>query len=276
MHILVQNQFIKTTWHYKNKQWYEERGYMFTEFRDKLVVKADDLRPFSHEMVKVICDQCGKEFERDFRSYYKAQQDEYGDCCRKCNHIRATKTNRKRYGVDWCLQREDFREKQKQTCLDKYGVEYIGQDANFRKTVERTCLEKYGYTSIGACPEIQTKARRTMQKNGTCPTSREQLALFAMLSEIYPNAQLNYPVGRCSLDCYVEINNVQIDIEYDGWYWHKDTQEEDRRRNYWLIKQGYKVLRYVSRRALPTADELKQDIKNLVTTDKNLIIKILD
>ena len=97
-----------------------------------------------------------------------------------------------------------------------------------------------------------------------------------MLSEMYHNAQLNYPVGRCSLDCYVEINNVQIDIEYDGWYWHKDTQEEDKRRNYWLIKQGYKVLRYFSCRALPTVDELKQDIKNLVTTDKHLIIKILD
>ena len=69
--MLVENQWIKMRWHYKNKSHFESKGYKFTSFGDDVMIKAEDLRPESHEKVMVKCDGCGEVFNRDFRDYVK-------------------------------------------------------------------------------------------------------------------------------------------------------------------------------------------------------------
>lgn len=97
--------------------------------------------------------------------------------------------------------------------------------------------------------------------------------MYNSLKTIYENCELNYPVGNCSLDCYVEVDGNKIDVEYDGWYWHKDKQEKDKRRNYWLIKQGYKVLRYIAYKDIvPSIESLQENINKLIDFDKAIIV----
>lgn len=271
--MLAPNQYIKTKWHYKNKEHFESRGYIFTKFGDEIIIKAEDLRDESHEMVDVICDGCGKLFQREYRAYIKNHDSQYGDCCRKCCRKIAMRTNKERYGVDWCLQRDDFKEKQKQTCLEKYGVEYISQSKEFRNTVENTCIKKFGVKNISQADVIKKKKADSFYKNGTCPTSKPQLLLFETLKEMYGACELNYPVGKCSLDCFVIVNNVKIDVEFDGSYWHSGKEERDKRRNYYLIGRGYKVLRYISSLRIPSKEQIEEDIKHLITTDDMLLIK---
>lgn len=269
--MLVENQWIKMRWHYKNKSHFELRGYKFTAFGDEVMIKAEDLRPESHEKVMVRCDGCGEVFARDFRDYVKEHDEEYGDCCRKCNRKKAIRTNRELYGVDWCLQREDFKQKQKDTCLEKYGVEYISQDAGFRQTVINSCRERYGVDNVSYDDAVKKKKMESFYQNGTCPTSKPQIALRDMLEEMYGNCDLNYPLAWYSLDCFIEVDGVKIDVEFDGSYWHTGKEEKDARRDKYVQGCGYKVLRFFSSGKLPTKGQIKANVDVLLTTDTKYI-----
>ena len=67
----------------------------------------------------------------------------------------------------------------------------------------------------------------TLCKKGECPTSKQQLELFEIIKNKYSFVELNYPYSSCVLDIYICINNIKIDIEYDGWYWHQDQQRDN-------------------------------------------------
>lgn len=271
--MLVQNQFLKVKWHHKNRSWYESKGYIFTKYKEEFSVKVEDLNPTTHDEVSVICDVCGKVIQRSYRRYLRERDEEFGDTCISCKKEKQARTNKEKYGVDWCLQREDFKQKQINTCRDRYGVDYISQDKTFRENVVKSCRDRYGYDYVSQVPQFAEKARLTFYKNGNCPTSQQQLQMYNSLKTIYENCELNYPVGNCSLDCYVEVDGNKIDVEYDGWYWHKNKQEKDKRRNYWLIKQGYKILRYVAYKDIvPSIESLQENINKLIDFDKAIIV----
>lgn len=270
--MIVPNQFITVKWHHKNRVHYESKGYKFTAYKDEFQVKAEDMNPTSHNKVKVQCDYCGAVMTRDFRRYILEHDEELGDTCHKCKRIKQEKTNQQKYGVDWCLQREDFKQKQIDTCREKYGVDYISQDAEFRQSVISSCLERYGVSNISCNEDIKRKKSESFYEHGTCPTSQQQIQLCEMLKEIYGKCELNYPVDGCSLDCYVEIDGIKIDVEYDGWYWHKDKQESDKRRNYFLIHKGYRVLRFICKNEMPTKECIQKNIDKIVKNGNHLII----
>ena len=50
-----------------------------------------------------------------------------------------------------------------------------------------------------------------------------------MIKNEYEDCKINYPVSWFNLDCYVKINDVNIDVEYDGWYWHQDIRKDIKR-----------------------------------------------
>ena len=88
-----------------------------------------------------------------------------------------------------------------------------------------------------------------------------------MLKDIYVDCELNYLVSNCFLDCLVVVNDIRIDVEYDGEFWHQDKQK-DRKRDEFLKSLGYKILRIKSAHNIPSIEELKNAIDILVTTNK--------
>ncbi|RNB52675.1 DUF559 domain-containing protein [Brevibacillus gelatini] len=72
------------------------------------------------------------------------------------------------------------------------------------------------------------------------------------------------------------IDNVKIDIEYDGYYFHKDTALKDRRRDEFLKQDGWKILRIKGRRNVPTFDELRVAINKLLNSDRTYTELVLD
>lgn len=273
--MIISNQIVKEKWTRANKSYYEEKGYLFTNFGEEFEVNSKDLRFNSKVKVKVCCDVCGKEFYREFYRYLKFHDKEYGDCCRKCNRLIAKRTNKEKYGVDWCLQREDFKQKQINTCRDRYGVDYISQDENFRKTVIESCKEKYGVENVSRLPEIQNKKWRNYYDGTREATSKQQKELALQLEKIYGNCELNKKVGRYSLDCYVVINGIAVDVEYDGKFWHDrpGVIEKDNRRDNFLNENGIKVLRFVSKNKLPKEEEIISAMFEAI--ENNRIIKNL-
>lgn len=270
--MLVPNQYYQVRWHYKNKEYYENKGYKFTKFGDFFEVKAEDLYAETHQEVEVQCDVCGKIMRRSFRLYLREHDAEFGDTCMKCDKEKKIRTNKKKFGTEWALQTEDSKQKQKETCLERFGVEYVSQDKDFRNRVIQTCIDKYGVDNISKVPEIREKATNSFYTNGTCPTSRPQIELNEILKNLYGNSELNYPCGKYSLDSMIVVNGQKIDVEYDGIYWHNLKKDKDQKRNEYVLSQGYKILRFVSHKELPSIDTLQKCIDALVTTSETLMI----
>lgn len=91
-----------------------------------------------------------------------------------------------------------------------------------------------------------------------------------MLKDIYKNIYteciLNKSLSELFLDISLCINNVYIDIEVDGQYWHQDHQK-DRKRDEVVKKYGYKILRIKFDHEFPLVEELKTSIEKLLNTE---------
>lgn len=170
-----------------------------------------------------------------------------------------------KYGVYHPKQSEEIKAKERQHNLEKYGYEYVLQVPEVKEKSKTTCLKKYGVEYTLSSDEVRAKGVQTLLAQGKVCTSKQQIELYEMLKAEYGGCQLNYPCGRFSLDCMLEVNGIFIDIEYDGWYWHQDKQR-DRRRDEVVKSKGYKVFRIVSDKKLPTIEQIREKIDFLITT----------
>ena len=192
------------------------------------------------------------------------------------------------YGVEHAAQSENIKQQMKDTCLAKYGVPHFSQTSIYKDKMAETCREKYGadtpFQSVEILnkarqtlrikygvenpiqiPEVREKVRQSLTENGTGKASKQQIQLHKMIKQRYPNAELNYPFSTCSLDVFVCIDDIKIDVEYDGWYWHQDKLA-DLKRDKFLQSSGFKTLRIRSGTLLPTEQELFDAIDYLVNT----------
>lgn len=187
------------------------------------------------------------------------------------------KTMLEKYGVKNPMYSDEIKKKLQETCVEKYGAGNCLGNKKIREKALNTIKERYGVENASLNPEIKKKIYDTMHKNGTTPTSTQQLVLFNILKTYFNRQEivLNKIFNRYSLDIELCTNDFKIDIEYDGWYWHRDA-EKDQRRNKFLIENGYKVLRIKSGVKLPTEDQLLQGISFLQNSNKDYFEIILD
>ena len=159
--------------------------------------------------------------------------------------------------------------------LDRYGVKYSMQSPEIMAKSKRTMKEKYGVEHALQNDKIMEKAMFTRNKN-KCYASRPQRKVGYKLLDIYHNCLLESLCGKYSLDCVVEINGIKVDVEYDGWYYHQNRITEDSERNQYVINHGYKILRIFGNESnsVPTIQELKDNIDNLITNPNLFIIYI--
>lgn len=175
-------------------------------------------------------------------------------------------TLQRNFGVTNPMFSEEVRDKLKLTMIEKYGCENPMQNKEINERAQLTNLKKYGVRNPQQNSEIKAKTMKTLLQRGTVPTSKQQVELYEMVKGRYNNAQLNFPFESCLLDVFVIVNNISIDIEYDGSYWHQD-QQRDIKRDKFLQSQGFKTLRVRSGHLLPTEQELFDAIDYLVNTE---------
>ena len=172
-----------------------------------------------------------------------------------------------KYGVYYYCQTDEYQDKVRQTCLERYGVPYASQNEEIKNKIKATNLEKYGFENPLQNPEILAKVRASLCENGTGKASKPQKQLFEIIKKKYPSAELNYPYSTCSLDIYICVDGIKIDIEYDGTYWHQDKQR-DIKRDKFLQANGFKTLRIKSERYLPDEATIFDAIDLLINTDR--------
>lgn len=179
------------------------------------------------------------------------------------------------YGVDSVSQAEEIKEKKRLKSIEKYGVGNISQSEEIKEKKKQTMLNHYGYEYVLQVPEFKEKMFKTMSTNNSVPTSKQQMSLYKMLLKKYNDVEMNYPFSKCCLDIFISIDDIKIDVEYDGWYWHQDEQK-DIKRDKFLQQNGFKVLRIRSGHKLPTEEQLFEAINKLIETDRKFTEIILD
>ena len=289
---------IEMKWSPSNKNKYMNKGYIYTFMGDVFLAKAEDVLEISSgAKIPVYCDYCGEKYWPTSRNYQKHRQHDMVDCCVSCKGKKIQSTLQSKYGVSNVMQLQDVKQKHQSTCMERYGAlsPLASQDiyqktqdsfnqhyhtengiADLRKVeelnqkIENTNMLKYNGISPFCSEDIRKQIRESLYNNGTCPTSKKQIALNTMIQDIFGNCTLNYPCDQVSLDCMTIIDGIKIDVEYDGWYWHKDTRNKDTRRDNYVKSQGYKVLRIVAYEdRLPTIQELTESINVLLNENRS-------
>lgn len=208
-----------------------------------------------------------------------------------------------RYGVDNIMKLPSTVDKIKKTCLKLYGEDNYNKTDTAKTRFKKTCLAKYGFDNPSKVEEFKDKKIRTslehygtpfpiqhediknrciqnrvvtLYQNGCVPTSSQQKEIYKTLKNYGYKVEINYPESKFLLDIALFVDDMKIDVEYDGWYWHQDTQKDVIRNNILINKFGWKVLRIKSSNSLPTANQLFDAISILKSTDLKLFEIVLE
>lgn len=162
------SKYTDVTWNSRNKKYYTDIGYEYTQMGDSFEVKVEDLTKGSQAFVSVRCDYCNNVFELKWYAYLAAQKRSviHKDCCKKCIQLKAeesveeqygsrfemyfsandkrVKTNLSRYGAKNVFGSQEIIDKIKASNMAIYGVPYTQQSPDVRRKTESTCMEKYG------------------------------------------------------------------------------------------------------------------------------------
>ena len=168
----------------------------------------------------------------------------------------------KKYGCENIGQSNVIKEKRENTCLERYGVKHPLQHKEFLEKAQKTTFDRFGVISAAQNPEIRKKMTQTLLKNGNAPVSKQQQEIFEKCKEEFADCEvfLNRPCSALLLDVVIKTPQGQLyDIEYDGIYWHQDSQK-DRRRDEIVKKFGYKIIRIRAERKIPEISQIKNAI----------------
>lgn len=297
--MLVENQIIVTKWHPRNKEHLESKGYIYTRIGEEVSVRLEDMKEGSKCKVRVICDYCGEECLKTYKDYFRQRKESGKDACKKCHEQKAMHTNQERYGGPTPMSSEEIKEKMSCGFMEKYGVAWVTQAAEIQRKIEDTYMAKYGTKrasqseavknkmiatnlerfggrSSQCSVEVREKSMRTKLANDTIPSSRPEREMICRLQKMYgsENCYPQFVLDKIAFDCLLKVNDVLIDVEFDGNYWHQDTHK-DIRRDYFTINQGFKVLRFRGNHNSPTYEQIQQGVNYLVNSEhRHIIIEV--
>lgn len=230
-------------------------------------VKVEDLQKRSNVKIDVECDCCGKPIYNVMYEDYCERIEIFGEyVCHNCSFEHYKESCLKKYGVDNPAKLKEVKEQMAQTSLLRYGTMYPTQSLEVKKKIIQSCVDRYGYSNPSQAPEIREKISQAFYKNGTTPTSRQQLYIY-QLYNTNEQINLNFPISYYNVDICLPNEKLVVEIDFGGHNLNvktgKLTQEEfDQKeimRNNIIKREGYKTMRIVSRKdKLPSDTVLLQ------------------
>lgn len=168
------------------------------------------------------------------------------------------------------MQNNEIKKKLAESFREKYGVDNPSLSREVQEKRKQTCKERYGAENVFLLAEYQHKARVTMSQNRVngVMTSKPQQRLFDLLSKHYNDIDHDIEVDRYSLDIILNVNGCKIDIEYDGWYWHREdkvTHKDLVRQEFLLKEHNIKTLRVKGGQNIPDIETLKEKINKIIS-----------
>lgn len=150
-------------WNAKTKEYYENKGYKFTKFKDEFEVQIKDVYPGNKEPVLCQCEYCNEQFKRIFSRaiaiYNKKLKSERKMCCPKCKKYKIEEVNLEKYGYKYPFQSKEILQKTKQSCIENYGVENPFQSEEIKEKIKQTWIKKYGVDNPAKSEIIKQKEK---------------------------------------------------------------------------------------------------------------------
>lgn len=126
---------VLINWNYRNRKWFEEKGYKFTKYGDKFVAKVKDLNNGSNTLVEVKCDgeNCLNPYLKPVKwvIYLKYVKDDGKYYCNSCakklyggENVRKTKLKNGKSFEQWCV------ENNRQDVLERWDYELNNYNPN--------------------------------------------------------------------------------------------------------------------------------------------------
>lgn len=160
---------VEIKWVTINKDWYIDKGYIFTKVGDRFIVEIKDVMQNSKVKLNLKCDYCDDAFTRMF-SVWKRSKDEspiQKDACPKCIGVKRKEANLVLHGVENVMQIEEVKERQFKTNLEKYGVPHALQNEEVKDKLKTTNNIRYGGNAPAFCEKVVKKMKQTnMEKYG--------------------------------------------------------------------------------------------------------------
>lgn len=242
----------------RHVKYYLDLGYKGNH-GDIIVVKVEDLPKQSKAKVNVQCDYCKTTKWIAYADYLKSIEKYDTYSCNKCLHYKTERTNLSKYGVSNYSSTLDCKEKVKNSFLKHYGVDNGAKAHEVKIKTYNTNLRRYGVSNTMQSSEVRAKANKTLCKNGTQKTSKQQLYLHSIYG-----GEINYPIKYYATDiCFPE---EKIVIEYDGGghdlrvVLGRLTQEEfdnkEMIRNIIIKKEGYRRINILSKKDFLPSDQI--------------------
>ena len=205
-----------------------------------------------------------------------------------------------RYGTRFPTQLEEIDKRRRQSMLERYGAEVAIQSPAIRAKMEAAWQAKYGASSPLASPIVQEKIHQTclerygvayvfQDENGYWQAegsdlsddkralfnSRPQIEMYEACLNLGYECMLNYRIGEYCYDVAVFLDNVCIDLEYDGSYWHQGKEAFDQHRDEVSVENGWKVVRFKQMgnyRHGPNSKQIQAAIDKLLQYDSSVLI----
>jgi very-short-patch-repair endonuclease len=119
---------------------------------------------------------------------------------------------------------------------------------------------------------------RTIQKSGCTFCSRqssvEELRILSELRWIFKEVNNRHKIDGKEVDIF--IPSLNIGVEFDGSYWHKDKEEADLEKNKHLLSRGIKLIRVRQHPLKPlTENDIIVSSKQLIKEDVNKVLNTI-
>jgi very-short-patch-repair endonuclease len=173
----------------------------------------------------------------------------------------------------WPGTNEDSKMKRKQTLLDKFGFEHNWVGKYGERKCDNTTLKLYGKTSV----EMLNEYSHYYGKKTDIELIFEELLIelsipYQVKFRIYDKKRINFWFREYDF----LLLDTSILIEVDGDYWHgnenifeqlsdfqKSVKENDKIKEEFAIKNGYKILRFWGEDIKNKKEQVKNKIKEL-------------
>ena len=94
-----ENQIVQVRWNNSNREWYESKGYIFTNRNDYFDVFVKDLSPHSSKKIIVTCDYCGDVYETQYALITNGRKLISKDCCAYCTGKKTSDVSRQKRAI---------------------------------------------------------------------------------------------------------------------------------------------------------------------------------
>ena len=110
--------------------------------------------------------------------------------------------------------------------------------------------------------------------NCTSQSSQQELRIYSEINWIFCDSLHRHKIQNTEFDVYIPSQNLAV--EYDGSYWHRDSEDKDMRKNEFCAENGIKLIRV---REAPLTKILNQDvivpIRGISKTNLNEVVRSL-